>query len=77
VRQERRGAAVTSAVLWSIAAPMVASGGCAASPRFALLILALLPSAAFARSVPANFFGVMANGPLDSPSTDLMAETPS
>jgi hypothetical protein len=41
---------------------------------FALLILALLPSAAFARSVPANFFGMMANGPLDWPPIDLMAE---
>jgi hypothetical protein len=40
----------------------------------ALLILALLPSAASARSVPANFFGVMANGPLDADNVDLMAE---
>ncbi len=36
---------------------------------------ALLPSgAASARSVPPSFFGVMANGPLDEPSIDLVAE---
>src|SRR2546423_85427 len=40
----------------------------------ALLILALLPAAACAQAVPANFFGMMINGPLDSPKTDLTAE---
>jgi hypothetical protein len=39
----------------------------------ALLILALLPAAASA-AAPKNFFGMMVNGPLDSPKTDLMAE---
>src|SRR5436309_3537612 len=49
----------------------------------ALLILVLLgptafgcvcPAGASAQAVPANFFGMMVNGPLDSPKTDLMAE---
>jgi hypothetical protein len=39
----------------------------------ALLILALLPAGASAK-LPANFFGMMVNGPLDSPKADLMAE---
>lgn len=39
----------------------------------ALLIVALLPAAASA-AAPPNFFGMMINGPLDSPKTDLMAE---
>jgi len=47
------------------------------------LVLALLgptafgcvcPAGASAQAVPANFFGMMINGPLDSPKTDLMAE---
>jgi hypothetical protein len=40
----------------------------------ALLICALLPAAASAQRVPRNFFGVMVNGPMDSPRTDLMSE---
>jgi hypothetical protein len=40
----------------------------------ALLILAMLPAAASAQGLPKDFFGMMANGPLDSPKTDLMAE---
>jgi polysaccharide biosynthesis protein PslG len=40
----------------------------------ALLLLALLPAAASAKPLPKNFFGMMINGPLDSPKTDLMAE---
>jgi hypothetical protein len=40
----------------------------------ALLILALLPAGASAQAVPKDFFGMMINGPLDSPKTDLMAE---
>jgi hypothetical protein len=40
----------------------------------ALLVLALVPAAASAQRLPANFFGVMINGPLDSPNADLMAE---
>jgi hypothetical protein len=39
----------------------------------ALLILALCPAAASAQ-LPKDFFGMMVNGPLDSPKTDLMAE---
>jgi hypothetical protein len=38
-----------------------------------LLILALLPAGASA-ALPKDFFGVMVNGPLDSPKTDLTAE---
>jgi hypothetical protein len=40
----------------------------------ALLICALLPAAALAKPLPRDFFGVMVNGPLDSPKADLMAE---
>ena len=40
----------------------------------ALLILALCPAAASAQALPKNFFGMMVNGPLDSPKADLMAE---
>jgi hypothetical protein len=39
-----------------------------------LLICALLPAAASAQGLPKDFFGVMVNGPMDSPRTDLMAE---
>ena len=42
-------------------------------PLLALVVLALLPAAASAQ-LPKNFFGMMVNGPLDSPRTDLMAE---
>jgi polysaccharide biosynthesis protein PslG len=40
----------------------------------ALLTLALLPSAAAARSVPQNFFGMMVNGPMEPPTIDLAGE---
>jgi hypothetical protein len=40
----------------------------------ALLILALLPAGASAQALPKDFFGMMVNGPLDSPKTDLSAE---
>jgi hypothetical protein len=40
----------------------------------ALLVLALLPAAASAQGLPKDFFGMMVNGPLDSPKTDLMSE---
>jgi hypothetical protein len=43
-------------------------------PHLALLLLALLPATASAQRLPKDFFGMMANGPLDSPKTDLMAE---
>lgn len=40
----------------------------------ALLALLVVPGAADARSVPPRFFGVTANGPLDAPGIDLVAE---
>jgi hypothetical protein len=40
----------------------------------ALLVVALLPASA-AAAVPRDFFGVMANGPLDAPSFPLDAES--
>jgi hypothetical protein len=40
----------------------------------ALLLCALMPAAASAQRLPKDFFGVMVNGPMDSPNTDLMGE---